>query len=92
MSRNDQILVKKYKEKYYVFDVMAESWSKTNSLNIKEAKGVFNTREEALSFAHDYDNKDEWGGSEYGVREETLSKDGAKVKIVNPPNLYGKDK
>jgi len=84
MSRNDQILVKKYKGKYYVFSVMAESWSETNTLNISAAEGVFKTREEALIFAHDYDNKDEWGGSEYGVVEERLSKDGAKVKIVNP--------
>ena len=68
MSRNDQILVKKYKKKWYVFDIMAESWSKTNRLYLKEAIGVFNTRNEALIFAHDYDNKDERGGSEYGVR------------------------
>lgn len=82
MSRNDQVLVKKYKGKYYVFSIMAESWSKTNPLSVKEAKGVFNTREKALVFAHDLDNKDDWGGSEYGVHEEYLSKDGAKVKIT----------
>ena len=82
MSRNDQILVKKYKGKFYVFDVMAESWSKTNTLNIKEALGVFDTREKAIMFGHDYDAKDDWGGSEYGVREELLYKDDAKVKLV----------
>ena len=82
MSRNDQILVKKYKGKYYVFDVMAESWSKTNPLSISEAKGVFDTRTQAIMFGHELDSKDEWGGSEYGVREERLYKDDAKVKIV----------
>ena len=83
MSRNDQVLVKKYKGKYYVFDVMAESWSETNPISIKEAKGVFNTREEALVFAHDYNNKDEWGGLEYGVVEESLAKDGADVNVTS---------
>ena len=83
MSRNDQILVKKYKGKYYVFSVMAESWSKTNTLNIKEAIGVFDTREKAIISAHNADNKDEYGGSEYGVREERLYKDDAEVKIIS---------
>ena len=82
MSRNDQILIKKYKGEYYVFDVMAESWSKTNPLRTEEALGVFKTRKEALIFAHNHDNKDKWGGSEYGVVEEKLSKDGANVKIM----------
>lgn len=82
MSRNDQMLVKKYKGKYYVFNVMAESWSKTNTLKIKDAFGIFDTREEAIMSAHDYDAKDDMGGSEYGVREERLYKDDAKVKLV----------
>lgn len=82
MSRNDQILIKKHKGKYYVFDVMAESWSNTNTLSTKDAIGVFKTREEALTFAHDYNNKDEWGGTEYGVWENVLAKDGAEVKII----------
>lgn len=82
MSRNDQILIKKHKGKYYVFDVMAESWGETNTLYTKDAIGVFKTREEALVFAQDHNNKDEWGGTEYGVWENYLAKDGAKVKIV----------
>lgn len=79
MSKNDQILVKKHKGKYYVFNVMAESWSERNNLYTKDALGVFKTREEALAFAHDYNNK---GETEYGVWEEYLAKDGAKVRII----------
>jgi hypothetical protein len=91
MSRNDQLLVKEYNGEYYVFDVMAESWgewkgnkfiSGKNKLNISQAKGVFNTREEAHDFARKLDEKDDWGGSEYGIVDEVLYKDGAKVVIV----------
>ena len=94
MSRNDQLLVKEYKGKFYVFDVMAESWgewdiknckpiSDKNKLPISEAKGVFNTRKEAHKFAHKLDAEDEWFGSEYGVVDEVLYKDGASVEISN---------
>lgn len=83
MSRNDQLLVKKYKNKWYVFSVMAESWSKTNPLYLKEALGVFDTKEKAIMFAHKYDEEDDWGESEYGVRMDYLCKDGAKVKIIS---------
>jgi len=94
MSRNDQILVKEHNGKFYVFDVMAESWgewdedlnkpiiSDKNKLSVKEAKGVFDTREEAVMFGHKLDEEDDWGGSEYGVVNETLYKDGAPVEIV----------
>lgn len=92
MSRNDQLLVKEYKGKFYVFDVMAESWgdwtedgkliSKANHLNTSQAKGVFDTREEAHKFAHKLDEEDEWFGSEYGVVDEVLYKDGEQVIIV----------
>lgn len=93
MSRNDQLLVKEHNGKFYVFDVMAESWgelneqtdrliSHTNHLSLKEAKGEFDTRDEAHKFAHKVDSEDEWGGSEYGVVDEVLYKDGAPVVIV----------
>ena len=92
MSRNNQLLVKEYKCKFYVFDVMAESWGKwdyetntiivdVNKLSIISAKGVFDTRKEAHQFAHKIDSEDEWGGSEYGVVDEVLYKDGAPVII-----------
>ncbi len=93
MSRNDQLLVKEHKGKFYVFDVMAESWgewsednkiiSNKNKLHINQAKGIFDTREEAHKFAHKLDAKDEWFGSEYGVVDEVLYKDGASVEIVS---------
>lgn len=93
MSRNDQLLVKEHNSKFYVFDVMAESWgewddennkpkSSLNHLSLKEAKGTFDTREEAHKFAHKLDSEDEWGGSEYGVQDERIYKDGAEVEIV----------
>lgn len=92
MSRNDQLLVKEHNGKFYVFDVMAESWGEwddigkvpvgdANKLSILEAKGVFDTREEAHKFAHKLDAEDEWFGSEYGVVDEVLYKDGADVII-----------
>lgn len=94
MSRNDQLLVKEHKGKFYVFDVMAESWgefddekgltSNTNHLSLNEAKGEFDTREAAHEFAHKLDAADDWGGSEYGVIDEVLCKDGAPVEITEP--------
>lgn len=103
MSRNDQLLVKEYKGKYYVFDVMAESWgewddnknepiSDKNKLNLSEASGVFDTREEAHKFAHKVNSYDEWGGSEYGVVDEVLYKDGAEVELIEPQPSKSKDK
>jgi hypothetical protein len=90
MSRNDQLLVKKHKGRFYVFSVMAESWgewrgnkpiSKKNYLYKKEALGIFQRKEDAILFAEAYDKNDEWGRSEYGVIEKKLFKDGAKVYI-----------
>lgn len=97
MSKNNQILVKEHKGKFYVFDVMAETWGQwdnetnqpigeLNELSVKEAKGVFNTREEAHNFGHKLDAEDEWFGSEYGVIDEVLCKDGAEVIIVGDEN------
>lgn len=85
MSRNDQLLVKEYRDKFYVFEVMAESWINelfgNNTLRLSESKGVFDSREAAHEFAHKLDSEDEWGGSEYGVVDEVLYKDGASVVI-----------
>lgn len=81
MSANDQMLIKKYKGKYYVFHVMAESWSKTNPLNLSSVKKSFVSFKKACRWALEYTHKD---GSltEYGVSHR-LVKDGANVKIIN---------
>lgn len=85
MSRNDQLLVKEHKGKFYVFEVMAESWNSElfgdNNLKLTEARGEFETRDAAHKFAHNLDTNDEWGGSEYGVVDEVLYKDDASVVI-----------
>lgn len=80
MSANNQLLVKEHKGKFYIFDVMAESWDDTNILDIKEARGVFPTREEAHRFAHSTESS-ETLPSEYGVVDEILCKDGTEVII-----------
>lgn len=80
MSANDQMLIKKYKGRYYVFNVMAESWSKTNTLSLKRAIKSFKTEGEAFNFANNYVD-DNGYFSEYGVSTR-LIKDWAKVKIV----------
>lgn len=82
MSRNDQLLVKEHGGKFYIFSVMAESWDSSNKLSLDEALGVFDAREEAHQFAHKHDAEDEMFGSEYGVVDEVLAKDGQDVKIV----------
>jgi len=88
MSRNDQLLVKEYKGKFYVFDVMAESWGgfkdqPINHLDVSEAIGVADTRADAHRLAYKYDLEDEMGGSEYGVVDDLLYKDGADVTITD---------
>ena len=85
MSQNNQILIKQYKGKWYVINnVTAESWSGTNTIYLDEKSGCFETKEEALKFAHKLDEKI-WDiglpNSEYGVRFDTLAKDGAEVNI-----------
>ena len=81
MSANDQMLIQKYKDKYYVFNVMAESWSKTNPLRLSKAIKSFKTFEKAYNWAIKYTH-------EYGYFPEydtsiRLVKDGASVKIIN---------
>jgi hypothetical protein len=50
--------------------------------HINRAEGVFDTREEAHKFAHKLDAEDAFYGSEYGVVDEVLYKDGASVEII----------
>lgn len=78
MSANNQTLVREYKGKWVVFPNMnAESWSETNDVWLSERHKMFDSRAEALAYAHDIDSE-EW--SEYGVHEH-LAKDGADVTI-----------
>ena len=94
MSANNQTLVKEYKGKWYVFgNIMAESWvhydhetqkfddSRVNELELSEADGVFNSRDEAYEFALKV-NDDNFP-TEYGVQFNRLCKDDAEVKIID---------
>lgn len=80
MSQNDQMLVKKYGNKWYVFNVMAESWDETNVIHVGQAIKSFKTKAEAFIFADKYDQKEDYP-SEYGVSTR-LIKDGADVKVI----------
>jgi len=91
MSANNQILVKEHKGRFYVFDVMAETWgewkndkpvSKKNYLSLERALKSFDTYEEAHEYAHYYDDTDDIYPAEYGVVDEVLYKDNAPVIIV----------
>jgi len=90
MSANNQTLIKEYKGKWYVFpNLMAESWdyfdnSGVNALPLKNAAGVYNSRDEAYQSALELDAKcGEFGeGTEYGVQFNRLCKDNAEVKII----------
>lgn len=80
MSANDQMFVGEYKGKWYVFNVQAESWDETNVVHKRQAIECFKTKEEAMVFADDYDQKQDYP-SEYGTSTR-LIKDYAEVKIV----------
>lgn len=85
MSANNQILIKKHKGKYLVFDnIMAESWSDKNELSAKDATGVCKTKLAALEKARHLQRQaiDEGWPIEYGIEFECLVKDGADVKII----------
>lgn len=84
MSANNQILIKKHKGKYYVFDnVMAESWSKKNKISASEAIGIFETEQEALDKAAKIMYGLEWPEErEYGI-QFLLAKDDADVTIID---------
>lgn len=81
MSSNNQILIKKYKGKWYVFEnIMAESWSKTNRLSVLLAKKKFRSPMKALEYACDIYEPD----IEYWIVYDILAKDWAKVTIYTP--------
>lgn len=84
MSANNQVLIKEYKGKWYVFNnVNAESWSEKNEISLKESDANFTTKEAAVAhgFKLDEANDDIYPNSEYGVRFK-LAKDGADVTII----------
>jgi len=78
MSANNQLLIKKHKGKFYVFNVMAESWSDENELSTSEAIGVYDNFQTALTSAIKIDNEE---FTEYGIGGN-LFKDGKDVKII----------
>ena len=80
MSANDQLLVKKYGKKWYVFSVMAESWDETNTIHVGQAIKSFKTKGDAFVFADNYEIHNDYP-TEYGISTR-LIKDGAEVKIV----------
>lgn len=81
MSANNCTLVHRFRKKFYIFqNVNAESWGDgKNRLSLKDAVGPFNIIEDAIHKAFELNREDE---TEYGVCFERLSKDGAKVKII----------
>lgn len=84
MSANNQILIKKHKGKYYVFDdVKAESWSKKNEISTNKAIGIFETEQEAIDKAakimYGLELQEE---REYGI-QFLLAKDNADVTIID---------
>lgn len=79
MSANNQTLIVKHKEKYYVYaNIMAESWEDENILELTEARAITDTFEEAYKIADKLDDEYE---TEYGIWTDELAKDGAKVII-----------
>ena len=86
MSANNQTLIKEHKGKWYVFtDVMAESWDEVNKLKIKQASGVYDSRDTAYQMALFLDEDQEIGHSEYGVQFNRLCKDDAEVVLIEEP-------
>lgn len=80
MSSNNQTLIKKYNNRYYIFsNVNAESWDEINTLSIKEAEDSCSNFEDAYGIAEEIEKEDP---TEYGIQNEVLVKDGAKV-IIN---------
>jgi len=89
MSANNETLIKKYKDKWYVFPgITAESFGEdgehVNGLLLEDAAGVYDSRDEAYQAALKLDAKcgqfEE--GTEYGVVFNKLIKDDADVNIV----------
>ena len=85
MSANNQTLIKEYKGKWYVFtNVNAESWKKKNTLSIKGASGVYDSRDEAYNNALSLDSEcGQFGeGTEYGIQFNRLCKDDAEIFLI----------
>jgi len=95
MSANNQTLVKEYEGKWYVFgNLMAESWvhydektqkfddNRVNELELSDAEGVFNSRDEAFEFALRVESDFR---TEYSVQFNRLCKDDADVNIIKTP-------
>ena len=93
MSANNQTLIKEHKGKWYVFtNVSAESWceldenvkiigGRDNEISLKQAVGPFETRDKAFEKAWELD-RDDFGGTEYGVQFNRLCKDDAEVVVI----------
>jgi len=86
MSSNDQTLICEENGQFYVFtNINAEKWGEEDcvTLSKKEAKGVFDNREDALIVAGKWDEEEsQFGeGSEYGIIFNKLSKDNTSVKL-----------
>ena len=80
MSANNQTLIKKHGDKYLVFDnIQAESWDEVNKIMEEEASLICDTLKDAIIGAKWLEHID---STEYGIVEEVLYKDGAKVIII----------
>jgi len=93
MSANNQTLIKKHKDKYYVFsNVNAESWcyydhktktfdeSRENELILRDYEFASESLEEAVEVAKKIE---EDFNTEYDIILDVLAKDRAEVKIIN---------
>ena len=58
---------------------MAEAWDTRNSVQKKNAKGVFDKLIDAAGYAKEMEEKDH---TEYGIRFDTLAKDGERVYLI----------
>ena len=80
MSANNQTLVKKHGDRWFVFpNTNAESWDEKNILNLsREEWSAFFDKNEAIKYAQYCEHED---STEYGIVEEVLYKDGAPVVV-----------
>ena len=81
MSANNQTLIKKHGDKYYVFEnINAEAWDEDGKMILSASGAKFSDtdREVAYKFAEALDDLDH---TEYGVVEETLFKDDSEILI-----------
>ena len=87
MSANNQTLILEEEGKFWVFtNIQAEAWQEgEHTLSKKEAKGVFDNREDAIIVAGKWDEEEsQFGeGSEYGIVFGKLSKDNTPITLVD---------